>query len=157
MIDVLSVWRGQLISESSTFQGAQYSLLVLCVSCRTFDASADGYGRGEGAAVLCLASAASEIATHAAAVIRIAGSGVNQDGRSSGLTAPHGPSQSRLIATALQSAGMAASELGYVAVHGTGQMPLCMCYHPPEWLLKPEHQEILISMHQQHGDKEHGY
>ena len=48
------------------------------------------------------------------------GSAVNQDGRSSSLTAPNGPSQQRLLRRALQAADLAATDIAYVVVHGTG-------------------------------------
>jgi len=76
--------------------------------CRTFDAAADGYGRGEGCVSIVLKPAAHDGATEGGnssglAVMR--GSAVNQDGRSSSLTAPNGPSQSALISVALAAAG----------------------------------------------------
>ncbi len=43
-----------------------------------------------------------------------------QDGRSSSLTAPHGPSQQAVILSALGEAGMAVSEIGGLEMHGTG-------------------------------------
>ena len=94
---------------------------MLCVSCcsescRTFDASADGYGRGEGVVVLILGSSAAS-GSSAAAVL---GSAINQDGRSSGLTAPNGPSQTLLVKQALSHASLQPGEVGTVAVHGTG-------------------------------------
>ena len=45
---------------------------------------------------------------------------MNQDGRSSSLTAPNGPSQQLLLRRALQAADLAATDVAYVAVHGTG-------------------------------------
>jgi NADPH:quinone reductase-like Zn-dependent oxidoreductase len=85
--------------------------------CKAFGAEADGYGRGEGFVVAMLEPAAYVTpSTHVLALF--AGSAVNQDGRSSGLTAPHGPSQTALISTAMQQAGV--NFLGYVASHGTG-------------------------------------
>ena len=88
--------------------------------CATFDESADGYVRGEGAGMVVLKrlSAAREDANMILGTVR--GSAVNQDGRSSGLTAPNGPSQESVISTALQGAGVAPSEVGYVEAHGTG-------------------------------------
>lgn len=77
--------------------------------CRTFDASADGYGRGEGCVSVVLKPAADAVeggsgsGSGGLAVLR--GSAVNQDGRSSSLTAPNGPSQSALVSTALAVAG----------------------------------------------------
>ena len=74
--------------------------------CKTFDASADGYGRGEGCAALVLRCEASgSSGSPPLAVLR--GSLVNQDGRSSSLTAPNGPSQTALISTTIQNAGAA--------------------------------------------------
>ena len=85
---------------------------------RTFDAAADGYGRGEGIAVAFLAP--SSMPSSAAPLALIVGSATNQDGRSSSLTAPNGPSQSRLVANALATGGLDAARLSFVAVHGTG-------------------------------------
>ena len=67
--------------------------------CKTFEASADGYGRAEGAAAAVLAPAAPGVRAFALLV----GSAVNQDGRSGTLTAPNGPSQSALVSKALRS------------------------------------------------------
>ncbi|KAK9841826.1 hypothetical protein WJX81_005522 [Elliptochloris bilobata] len=85
--------------------------------CKTFDASADGYGRGEGFAVAVLARADAPCALPLALV---AGSAINQDGRSSSLTAPNGPSQSSLVTEVLEAAGLAPRAVSGVAVHGTG-------------------------------------
>jgi acyl transferase domain-containing protein len=86
--------------------------------CQSFDAAADGYGRGEGFAVVVLARAGAVEGASPCALVR--GSAVNQDGRSSSLTAPHGPSQQNLVATALASGALRPEEVGLVAVHGTG-------------------------------------
>ena len=78
--------------------------------CRTFDAAADGYGRGEGCVSVVLKPVTHSSSSHHGSasgssfpVMR--GSAVNQDGRSSSLTAPNGPSQSALISVALAAAG----------------------------------------------------
>ena len=70
--------------------------------CKTFDASADGYGRGEGCAVISMKSQ-QEAASESLAIFK--SSAINQDGRSSSLTAPNGPSQTALIRTATALAG----------------------------------------------------
>ena len=50
--------------------------------CQTFEATADGYGRGEGIAVLLLGSADLNAASDSAGSMAIIhGSAVNQDGR----------------------------------------------------------------------------
>ena len=88
--------------------------------CKTFDAGADGFGRGEGCGVVVLKplDQAERDGDFIWAVI--AGSAVNQDGRSNGLTAPNGRSQEKLVRTALQAAQISPGEVGYVEAHGTG-------------------------------------
>ena len=88
--------------------------------CKTFDASADGYVRGEGCGVVALKtlSAAQADGNRILAVIR--GSAVNQDGRSGGLTAPNGPAQEAVIRAALAAAGVDPHEVSYLESHGTG-------------------------------------
>jgi len=88
--------------------------------CKTFDASADGYARGEGGGVVVLKrlSDAQRDGDKVLAVIR--GSAVNQDGPSGGLTVPNGPAQSRVIRQALESAKIRPDQIGYVEAHGTG-------------------------------------
>lgn len=88
--------------------------------CKTFDASANGYVRGEGVgAIVCkrLSDARAD-GDRIWAVIR--GSAVNQDGRTNGLTAPSGLSQQNVIAQALRNAKLAASEVTLLEAHGTG-------------------------------------
>ena len=58
--------------------------------CQTFEASADGYGRGEGFVAVVMRQAGT---ANQEALALVKGSAVNQDGRSSSLTAPNGPSQ----------------------------------------------------------------
>ena len=87
--------------------------------CRTFDASADGYVRGEGCGLIVLKPLARARADGDRVLGVIRGSAVNQDGRSSGLTAPNRLAQQALLEAALAMAGVAASDIGYVECHGT--------------------------------------
>ncbi|MEZ4646808.1 MAG: type I polyketide synthase, partial [Chloroflexota bacterium] len=89
--------------------------------CKTFDADADGYVRGEGCGVVVLKrlSDAQRDGDPIMAVIR--GSAINHDGRSSGLTVPNGAAQRAVIEAALADAGgLAPEQIAYVETHGTG-------------------------------------
>ncbi|AEI67803.1 type I polyketide synthase [Corallococcus macrosporus] len=87
---------------------------------KTFDASANGYGRGEGCGVLVLKrlSDAQRDKDRILAVIR--GSAVNHDGLSGGLTVPNGPAQEKLLRKALEAANLAPADVNYIEAHGTG-------------------------------------
>lgn len=88
--------------------------------CKTFDADADGYGRGEGCGIVLLKplSDAEKDGDNILAVIR--GSAIAHDGSSSGLTVPNGLAQQELIRTALAKAKVEPERISYVEVHGTG-------------------------------------
>ncbi|MDT5215728.1 MAG: hypothetical protein QOK18_3967, partial [Mycobacterium sp.] len=88
--------------------------------CKTFDAAADGYVRGEGCGVIVIKRLEDAIAdgNRIRAVIR--GSAINQDGASGGLTVPNGIAQQRVIADALKRADLEPSDVGYLEAHGTG-------------------------------------
>ena len=105
-----------LVPASATAAMTQVHALSPDGRCKAFGAEADGYGRGEGftASVIEMMDSRENMTPLAL----VAGSSVNQDGRSSSLTAPHGPSQQALISAAMLEAGI--SVLGYVASHGTG-------------------------------------
>ncbi|MTJ80585.1 MAG: acyltransferase domain-containing protein [Telmatospirillum sp.] len=88
--------------------------------CKTFDDSADGYGRGEGCGVVVLKPLARAIADGDRIIATILGSAVNHDGPSAGLTVPNGPAQQALIRDSLAAANRKPAEIGYVESHGTG-------------------------------------
>ncbi|MCB9570289.1 MAG: acyltransferase domain-containing protein, partial [Myxococcales bacterium] len=88
--------------------------------CKTFDASADGYVRSEGCSVAVLKRLADARRDGDRVLAVIRGTAVNQDGRSNGLTAPHGPAQEEVIRAALADADLAPEAIDYLEAHGTG-------------------------------------
>ncbi|MBI1390262.1 MAG: SDR family NAD(P)-dependent oxidoreductase [bacterium] len=88
--------------------------------CKTFDASADGFSRGEGCGVVVLKRLSHALEDGDAILGLLAGSAVNHDGPSSGLTVPNGRAQEALIRRALQNARVQPNEVGYIEAHGTG-------------------------------------
>ena len=88
--------------------------------CKTFDASADGYGRGEAVALALLQRADLAEASGSGLLGFVHGAAVNQDGRSSSLTAPNGPAQTALVRAALEAADAAPQSIAFVSLHGTG-------------------------------------
>lgn len=109
-----------MLTPEPTICLARMRALSVNGRCRTFDAAADGFVRGEGCAILVLKrlSDAERDGDDIHAVIR--GSAVNHDGRSSGLTAPNGPAQEAVIRTALSHAAVRPEQISYIEAHGTG-------------------------------------
>ena len=89
---------------------------------KTFDASADGFVRGEGCGVVILKRLSQALADGDSVLALIRGSAVNQDGRSNGLTAPNGLAQQAVIQQALLNARLVPEQISYVEAHGTGTM-----------------------------------
>jgi len=109
-----------LLSPEPSFEFAQAGMLSPTGRCRTFDASADGYVRGEGCGVVVLKrlSDARRDGDDVLAIIR--GTAVNHDGASNGLTAPSGRAQQQLIRAALANAELAPTDVTFLEAHGTG-------------------------------------
>lgn len=87
--------------------------------CFTFNRSADGYARAEGAGALFLRLCSNSFEEFGN-VAKLIGSCVNQDGRSASMTAPHGPSQSDVIKASMREAGLIPSMITIAECHGTG-------------------------------------
>jgi len=97
------------------------SMLSARGRCHTFDASGDGYVRGEGGAVLLLKPLERALADGDRVHAVILASGVNADGgRKSGLTIPSIQGQVELMRSVLGRAGIAAEDVDYLEAHGTG-------------------------------------
>lgn len=88
--------------------------------CRPFDARANGYVRGEGCGLVLLKRLedAERDGDDILAVLRA--TSVNQDGRTSGISAPNSQSQMACIRAAMKQAGLVADDYDYIEAHGTG-------------------------------------
>ncbi len=87
---------------------------------KAFDDGANGYGRGEGGAVVLLKRLCDAERDGDRILGLIVGTCINQDGKSNGLTAPNGLAQQKVIAGALRAARLPAQAVSYVEAHGTG-------------------------------------
>ncbi|OEV00244.1 polyketide synthase (OzmK) [Streptomyces qinglanensis] len=88
--------------------------------CRPFDAAADGMLVGEGVGMLVLKRLSDALRDNDRVHGVIRASGTNQDGRTSGITAPSTQAQAGLLRGVLNRSGVAAEDLGYFEAHGTG-------------------------------------
>jgi len=99
---------------------SRWGMIAPGAECRTFDAGANGFVRGEGCGVLVLKRLSDAMADGSRILAVIRGSAVNQDGPSSGLSVPNGLAQAKVIRRALENAGLRPNDVGYVEAHGTG-------------------------------------
>ena len=109
-----------ILSPEITIAYSQSSMLAADGRCKTFDAAADGFVQGEGCGVVVLKRLSDALADGDRILALIRGSALNQDGASSGLTAPSGPAQEAVIRDALANARLMPSQVVYVEAHGTG-------------------------------------
>ncbi|NET12707.1 MAG: type I polyketide synthase, partial [Okeania sp. SIO1H6] len=109
-----------MVSPLTTIAMSKLQALSPDGRCKTFDAAADGYGRGEGCGMVLLKRLSDAIEDGDNILALIKGSAVNQDGRSSGLTVPNAKAQQEVIRAALENAKVAPGDISYVEAHGTG-------------------------------------
>ncbi len=109
-----------MLSPEATIYFCKLRALAADGRCKTFDAAADGYSRGEGCALVVLKRLSDALAAGDRIWAVIRGSAVNHDGRSSGLTVPNGPAQQAVIRAALARAELQPGDVSYVEAHGTG-------------------------------------
>jgi phthiocerol/phenolphthiocerol synthesis type-I polyketide synthase A len=91
-------------------------------ACHAFDASADGFVRGEGCGVVVLKRLSDALNDGDRVLAVVRGSAVNQDGRSNGLMAPNPAAQIAVLRSACANAGVQPRDIDYVEAHGTGTL-----------------------------------
>jgi myxalamid-type polyketide synthase MxaB len=126
-----SIWRGE---SSSALAGGVQALIqpgiqtMFCKAgllspegrCKSFDASANGYVRSEGAGVVLLKPLVSARADGDPIYALIRGTAMNSDGRSNGMVAPNLRAQIACVQSAFSRAGIHPAAAQYVEAHGTG-------------------------------------
>ncbi len=128
-----SLWSGEttlalaggvnlILTPSLTVGFSKLTALSPDGRCKAFDASANGFVRGEGAGIIVLKPLSQAITDRDPIYAIIRGSAVNQDGRTNGLTAPNQQSQEAVLEEACQRAGVSPGEVQYVEAHGTGTL-----------------------------------
>ncbi|MFE1429889.1 SDR family NAD(P)-dependent oxidoreductase [Streptomyces fungicidicus] len=110
--------------------------------CKAFDNGANGFVPGEGVGALVLKRLADAVrdGDHIHGVV--IGSGINQDGRTNGITAPSGASQMELERDVYHRYGIDPAGIGYAELHGTGTK-----------LGDPIELEALATVYREHTDK----
>ncbi|MBZ4422807.1 type I polyketide synthase [Myxococcus sp. RHSTA-1-4] len=109
-----------ILSPHSSLRVARGDALAPDGRCKTFDARANGFVRGEGCGVVVLKRLSDAIAAGDPILALLRGSAVNQDGKSAGLTAPNMVAQKDLLRQALRSAGLEPADVDCIEAHGTG-------------------------------------
>jgi|GEM_PF-1625804 len=107
-----------MLSPDSSIMLSQAGVFSERGQCRTLDAQADGYVRGEGAGVVVLKRLSQvDASDRVYAVIR--GSAVNHNGRNEWIMAPSASAQADVIRQACEHGGVEASSLDYIELHGS--------------------------------------
>ncbi|MEO0946631.1 MAG: MupA/Atu3671 family FMN-dependent luciferase-like monooxygenase [Cyanobacteria bacterium J06641_5] len=109
-----------VLSPEGTINFSKARMLSPDGRCKAFDATANGYVRGEGCGIVVLKRLSDALADRDPIQAVIRGSAINQDGRSSGLTVPNGPAQQNVVRQALANGGVSPAQVDYIEAHGTG-------------------------------------
>ena len=119
--DLAIVGGVQAILNSRVYElRAQAMMLSPDGKCKTFDASANGYVRGEGCGVVVLKRLNEAVADGDRIWAVIRGAAVNHGGAGAGLTVPNTLALEQVMETAMSEAGVQSSEIDYLETHGTG-------------------------------------
>ncbi|KAI9689779.1 MAG: Type I Iterative PKS [Bathelium mastoideum] len=89
-------------------------------NCKTFDAGADGYCRGEGVATVILKRLEDAILEKDPIQAVISGAYTNHSAEAESITRPHVAAQEDIFRKILNSSGVDPYDISYVEMHGTG-------------------------------------
>ena len=111
-----------ILTPTMTTTQTESGVLSPTGECRTFDASANGYARGEAINALYIKKLSDAIRDGDPVRAIIRSSGTNCDGRSKGITMPNPKAHEQLIRKVYLQAGLAFSDTPFVECHGTGTL-----------------------------------
>jgi phthiocerol/phenolphthiocerol synthesis type-I polyketide synthase C len=109
-----------LLGPLSFIGFAQANMLSAQGLCRAFDASADGYVRGEGGVAFVLQREDVAVARGQRIHAKVIASGINQDGRTVGMSLPSVHYQKKLLERLYTEGGLNTNDVAFVEAHGTG-------------------------------------
>lgn len=126
-----SIWDGQcsaaltggvnaIITPHATIGFSKATMLSPSGECFAFDARANGYVRGEGAAMVLIKPLSDAIESRDPIYAVIRSAVVNQDGHTSSMTVPGVEGQSAMLRKAYRDADIDPSHVTYMEAHGTG-------------------------------------
>ncbi|SOQ02979.1 type I polyketide synthase [Pseudomonas syringae] len=101
-------------------QATQAGMLSPTGTCSPFDENADGFVPGEAVGAIILKRLDDALADGDNIRAVIYGDGINQDGRTNGITAPSAVSQEKLLKRVYKDFGITANDISMVEAHGTG-------------------------------------
>ena len=120
-IDTAIVAGVNMLTSPIGFIGfSQATMLSRTGLCQAFSATADGYVRAEGGVVLVLQTAAAAAAAASRAHAMILQSGINSDGRTTGISLPSQTHQADLLRRIYARDDLAPERLAFIEAHGTG-------------------------------------
>ncbi|MFJ9821940.1 type I polyketide synthase, partial [Streptomyces sp. NPDC101151] len=109
-----------MLSDAGAVETSKFGGMSPDGRCRTFDADANGFVRGEGGGLVVLKRLSDALADNDRVLCVIRGSAVNNDGGGEGLTAPRQAAQEDVLRAAYEQAGVDPATVQYVELHGTG-------------------------------------
>ncbi|WP_413432684.1 type I polyketide synthase [Crateriforma spongiae] len=109
-----------ILTPETTIAFSKARMLSPDGDCRPFDDDANGYVRGEGCGMVLMKRYTDAVRDGDQVYGVIRGSAINQDGRTSGITAPSSEAQVRCIREAMAGAKVTPDHVSYVEAHGTG-------------------------------------
>jgi hybrid polyketide synthase/nonribosomal peptide synthetase ACE1 len=113
-----------LLSPEQYIAGTKLKLFSASGRCRMWDKNASGYGRGEGVAIMVLKTLSQALRDGDPVECLVRETGVNQDGKTKGITMPSADAQTELIRKTYTRAGLDLSQSShrphYFEAHGTG-------------------------------------